>query len=298
MTRLAWLAAVGCFLLAACGQPSSKAPESADVAPPAAGAAAPASAAKAPAATKTTAAPAQSGDVVNAGEDLETVEPDQSTPASPSPLLTAALNAAPAGTVPGPWKENQNYIRLIPAQPTVTNLAGGKVEVAEVFWYGCPHCYAFDPYLEAWRKKKPAFVEFVRLPVMWNDGAKLQARLFYTLEALGKLDAMHSAVFSEIQENHDPLVDPGVDPAKTEKIQAAFAARFGVSAADYDKAYNSFGVDQKLRRAEQLNRAYMVTGVPMIVINGKYWTDVGHAGDENKLIALINDLATFEHSGR
>jgi thiol:disulfide interchange protein DsbA len=296
MTRFAWLAAVGCFLLAACHQPASNAPETTSAAPPAQ--VAPAAAGKPATPVKGTAAPAQPDEVVNAGEDLETVESDQSAPASPSPLLTAALNAAPAATVPGPWKENENYIRLIPAQPTVGNLASGQVEVAEVFWYGCPHCYALDPYLEAWRKKKPAFVEFVRLPVMWNEGAKLQGRLFYTVEALGKLDAMHSAIFDEIQENHDPLVDPGVDPVKTEKIQAAFAARFGVSAADYDKAYNSFGVDQKLRRAEQLNRAYMVTGVPMIVVNGKYWTDVGHAGDENKLVALINDLATFEHRGR
>jgi len=214
-------------------------------------------------------------------------------------MLAAALAATPAATMPGSWKENENYLRLVPAQPTVTNLAGGKVEVAEVFWYGCPHCYDFDPFLEAWRKTKPAFVEFVRIPVMWNEGAKLQARLFYTLEALGKLDAMHAAVFDEVQKRRNPLVDPGVDPAATEKIQAAFASRFGVSPADYDKAYNSFGVDQKLRRAEQLNRAYMVTGVPMIIINGKYWSDVGHAGgNENKLIALINDLASFEHRGR
>jgi thiol:disulfide interchange protein DsbA len=296
MTRLAWFAAVSCLILAAaCTQQPAPPPQSPASATPAA------SEATAPAAKPATApaAAAAPAEVVNAGEDLETVDADAAPATAESPLLTAALAAAPPAAVPGSWKENENYLKLVPTQPTVGNLKSGRIEVAEVFWYGCGHCYVLDPRVESWRKKgKPAYVDFVRVPAMWNAGVKLHAQLFYAVEALGKLEAMHSAIFSEIHQNHELLIDSAADPAKSEQMQAAFAAKFGISADAYSKAFNSFGVDQKLRRAEQLNRAYMITGVPTFVINGKYWTDVGHAGSEEKLIDLINDLAAMEKAGR
>jgi thiol:disulfide interchange protein DsbA len=298
MTRLAWLAAVACLILAACGRQSSPAPESAASTTLAATAATAQNAQPAALPSKTATAPALPAEVVNAGEELETVEADEAPVASPSPLLAAALAATPAAPTPGSWKLNENYLRLIPTQPTVGNLKSGKIEVVEVFWYGCGHCYVLDRRVEAWRKNKPAYVEFVRVPAMWNEGVKLHARLFYTLEALGKLDEMHSAIFDEIHQNRDPLIDRGADPVATGRIQATYARKFGVSEEDYLKAYNSFGVDQKLRRAEQLNRAYMVTAVPTFVVNGKYWTDAGHAGGEEQLFALLTDLATMEKSGR
>jgi len=295
MTRLAWFAAVSCLVLAAaCSKQQAPPPDNAATTTPAT------SVTTAPTpkpATAPAAAAAAPAEVVNAGEDLETVDADAAPATAESPLLTAALAATPPASVPGSWKENENYMRLVPTQPTVGNLKSGRVEVVEVFWYGCSHCYALDRYVESWRQKnKPAYVDFVRVPAMWNEGVKLHGQLYYTVEALGKLEAMHSAIFNEIQENHDPLI--GGDPVETGKLQAAFAGKFGVSGDDYLKAYNSFGVDQKLRRAEQLNRAYMVTSVPTFVVNGKYWTDVGHAGGENKLFALLNDLAAMEKAGR
>jgi thiol:disulfide interchange protein DsbA len=298
MTRLAWFAAVSCLVFAAaCSKQPAPLPDSAASTTPATSAATAPTAKPATAPSAAPVAPAGSADVVNAGEDLETVDADAAPATAESPLLTAALTATPPAAVPGSWKENENYVRLVPTQPTVGNLKSGRIEVAEVFWYGCSHCYALDRYVESWRKKgKPAYVDFVRVPAMWNEGVKLHGQLYYTVEALGKLEAMHAAIFNEIQENHDPLI--GADPAETGKLQAAFAGKFGVSGDDYLKAYNSFGVDQKLRRAEQLNRAYMVTAVPTFVVNGKYWTDVGHAGGENKLFALLNDLAAMEKAGR
>jgi thiol:disulfide interchange protein DsbA len=296
MTRLAWLAAVSCLIFTACGQQSPKTPE----ASPAAQTETPASAVAkpAPAATKPAGANNQPAEVVNAGEDLETVDTDQSPAASPSPLLAAALEAAPAATVPGPWKENVNYTRLIPAQPTVNNVPSGQVEVAEVFWYGCPHCYALDPLVESWRKTKPSYIAFVRAPGMWNEGLKLHARLFYTLMELKKLEELHSTVFNEIHQHGNPLMDRGGDEEKSIQIQAQFAARYGINPADYIKAAHSYPVDQQMTRAEQLNRAYMITSVPTFIINGKYWTDVGHAGGEKELFALLNDLAAAEKRGR
>jgi protein dithiol oxidoreductase (disulfide-forming) len=297
MTRLAWLAAVSCLILAACGQ-SSKTPETATLTQTAPAASTPAIAKPAAAPAKPAPTASQPAEIVNAGEDLETVDPNESATAQSSPLLAAALTATPAATLPGPWQENVHYTRLVPTQPTVNNLKSGQVEIAEVFWYGCPHCYALDPLIEAWLKRKPAYVQFVRVPAMWNEGAKLHARLFYTLEALNQLDVIHAAVFNEIHQNHNLLLDKGGDPVKSAEIQAQFATRFGVTPAQYVAAYNSFGVDQKLRRAEQLNRAYLVTSVPTFVVNGKYWTDVQHAGGEEQIFALLNDLAAFEKRGR
>jgi thiol:disulfide interchange protein DsbA len=299
MTRLAWLAAVSCLVLAACGQQSSAPPASE---PSAATTTAPATsqpAAPTPASTNAATAPAAPAEVVNAGEDLETVDSEAAPAASASPLLTAAMAAAPPATPPGNWIENQHYLKLVPTQPTVTNLKTGRVEIVEVFWYGCPHCYALEPMLESWLKKgKPAYVDFVRIPATWNPGTKLIGRMYYTVQSLGKLDAMHAAIFNTMHSVPATLIDPNGDEAETGKRQASFAAQYGVSEADYLKAYNSFGVDQQLRRAEQLNRAYLVTGVPTFVVDGKYVTDVGHAGGEDKLFQLLGDLATMENTRR
>ncbi len=296
MTRLAWLAAVSCLILAACGQQSPKEPDaSASVQTPTP---APAVIKPTPAAMKPSGPSGPPAEVVNAGEDLETVDADQSPAASPSPLLAAALAATPAATVPGPWKENVNYTKLIPVQPTVNSLRNGEVEIAEVFWYGCSHCYALDPLIESWRKTKPSYISFVRMPGMWNEGLKLHARLFYTLMEVKKLDDLHGTVFNEIHQRSNPLIDRGGDEEKSIQIQAQFASHYGVNPADYIKAAHSYPVDQKMTRAEQLNRAYMVTSVPTFVVNGKYWTDVGHAGGEKELFALLNDLAAAEKRGR
>jgi thiol:disulfide interchange protein DsbA len=295
MTRLAWLAAVSCLILAACGQQSPKAPEA--LASVQTSAPAPAATKPTPAATKPAGPSGQPAEVVNAGEDLETVDADQAPAASPSPLLAAALAATPAATVPGPWKENVNYTKLIPTQPTVNNVRSGEVEIAEVFWYGCPHCYALDPLIESWRKTKPPYIAFVRVPGMGNDGWRLHARIFYTLTELKKIDELHSLVFNEIHLHGNPLIDRGGDEEKSTEIQAQFVARYGINPADYIKAAHSYPVDQKMTRAEQLDRAYMITSVPTFIINGKYWTDVGHAGGEKELFALLNDLAAAEKRG-
>jgi thiol:disulfide interchange protein DsbA len=211
---------------------------------------------------------------------------------SPIAAAVAANTPAPAAVIPAKWVDGKNYTALVPAQPT--SVAPDKVEVVEVFWYGCGHCFHLDPTLEEWRKQgKPGYADFVRLPVMWNDNTRAHARLYYTLEALGKLDQLHTAVFREIHNNGHFLVD--ADPAKTEKLQREFLTTNGVSDADFDRTYRSFSVESKLQRAEQLTRRYKVTGVPLIVVNGKYTTDIAMAGGEAQLVSLIGDLAAAEH---
>jgi protein dithiol oxidoreductase (disulfide-forming) len=190
----------------------------------------------------------------------------------------------------GKWKAGTNYLPISPAQPTTAE--PGQVEVLEVFWYGCPHCYALDPALEKWKETKPAYVKFVRVPVTWGPVHRAHGRLFYTLEALGKLDALHTKTFDEIHKRGNMLV--ANDDAQTLKMQAAFAKANGISEEEYTKAYNSFGVNANMQHAEDVTRRYRVEGVPVVIINGKYQTDVAMAGGDAQLVDLITDLAATE----
>jgi protein dithiol oxidoreductase (disulfide-forming) len=189
------------------------------------------------------------------------------------------------------WVAGTNYKVLSPAQPT--DASPGKVEVIEFFWYACPHCSVLDPYIENWRKLKPAYVDFVRMPVMWGEAHRAHARLFYTLQALGKLDELHAKVFEQIQKQQDPLYVAGNEQA-TLQDQLRFAKANGISESDFLTAYNSFGVQTNLQKADDLARRDRIEGVPAIVINGKYESDVGMVGSQDNLIQLINDLAGSE----
>ncbi len=229
-----------------------------------------------------------------AGGMTEESESASDISAGLSPIAAAVAATERPSTVPAPskWTDGKEYTTLVPAQPT--GAPPDKVEVVEVFWYGCGHCYHLDPTIESWRQKgKAPYVQFSRVPVMWNDTTRAHARLFYTLESLGKLDQLHTAVFREIHVNNHMLV--AQDPAETEKLQRAFLKANGIPEADFDKTYRSFSVESKLQRAEQLGRRYKVAGVPLMVINGKYSADVGTAGGETQLVTLISDLAASEH---
>jgi len=191
----------------------------------------------------------------------------------------------------GKWVAGTNYKVIAPAQPT--DASPGKVEVIEMFWYGCPHCFALDPTIESWRKNKAPYIEFVRVPVMWGEAHRAHARLFYTLQALGKLEQLHAAVFNEIQSTGDSLYVPG-DEQGTQRVQVQFARAHGVDPTDFLKAYSSFAVQTNLEKADELERRYKIDAVPTIVIDGKYETDVGQAGGQENLMQLINDLSASE----
>jgi thiol:disulfide interchange protein DsbA len=213
--------------------------------------------------------------------------------ATTSSAAATTNSSAGAATTSTPWVEGVNYTRLVPAQPT--SVPPGQVEVLEFFWYACPHCYALDPLIEAWRKTKPAYISFLRVPVVWAPGHRALARLFYALDSMGKLDELHTATFKEIHVNNDPLVDLGNDDAQSERIETAFVVKHGISESAFKTAYHSFSVESALQRAEELGLRYKVSGVPTFVVNGKYIADVGTAGGEEKLIDLVNYLAGLEH---
>lgn len=190
----------------------------------------------------------------------------------------------------GKWQVGKNYQPIVPAQPT--NVGPGKVEVVEVFWFGCSHCYALDPYLESWNKNKASYIEFVRVPVMWGPAHKSHARFYYTLVALGREGDLHAKVFDTINRGGNPLL--GNDEESSYRAQLAFAKANGIDEKKFAETYRSMGVDTKLRQAEELTKRYRVEGVPMMVINGKYSADVGSAGGHSQLLSLLNDLAASE----
>jgi len=191
----------------------------------------------------------------------------------------------------GRWKPGVNYQPLVPSQST--DVAPGKVEVMEVFWLACPHCYELEPHVLAWLKKKPAYVEFVRVPVIWDNMKTAHARLYYTLEALGRDDLFEEAFRTAQQVQTTPLA--GTTDADTLRQQQAFAVQHGISADDYAKAFNSFSVVAELLQEQEITQRFKVDHVPFFVINGKYTTDVTMAGGEEQLMQLLSDLAASEH---
>lgn len=280
-------------LLAACGKQESTPTAPAPAAPAAEQPAAPASdteggaaapAEQAAAAQAATEAPAET---VSEMDDAPVPAEQTAAASTTQPALKLGGSAGGAPTS-SKFKEGTNYQKIVPAQPT--NATPGKVEVAEVFWYGCGHCFSLDPAIESWKTKtKPAYVEFVRVPAMWNEPTRLHARIFYTAELLGKLDQLHSLIFREIHVSGNQL-------SSVDKI-AAFFEQHGVKKDEFTKAFSSFAVESKLQRADFLNKRYRIQSVPTVIVNGKYSTDIGTSGGESQLFSLIDELAAHEHGG-
>ena len=225
-----------------------------------------------------------------ADETLEVVEESAAEPAADEQAIVLAKVEVPAATREWLFREGQHYKRLIPTQPTV----GGadKIEVAEFFYYLCPHCFSFEPMIKGWVENKPADVRFVQIPAMWNPALVLHGRMYYTGEILARNGiiadggAFHTAVYQEIHRRNNRLTSEGA-------IQKLFA-RFGVSAEDFSRTWNSFEVDQKLRVAQDLARRYSIASTPIMVVNGKYVTGAAEAGSYPKLLDVINELVARE----
>lgn len=218
------------------------------------------------------------------------------TDAAPAPIAAAAAPAV-AGerivlaqantTATRQFALGTHYERLSPTQPTSSGPE--KIEVAEVFWYACPHCYTFDPYLESWKESLPADVSFVRMPALWNELLQVHGRVYYTAETLNKLGDMHAAIFREIHVNRNALDNPAAI--------RDFFGNFGVDAATFDKTFESFAVYTKIQRADELARRYRISSVPTVIVNGKYTTNATMAGSYPKLIEVINELVAMERAG-
>lgn len=236
-------------------------------------------------------APTPQSAIEQAATAQESGADDDSQPTRGDTSLERIAALAPADQLPGgKWKAGVNYDPIVPAQPT--SVGPGKVEVMEVFWLGCPHCYALEPYVENWLKSKPSYITFVRVPVMWGPVHQAHARLYYTLVELHRTDLFEKA-FDTIHKDNNPLV-ANTDDA-TFNLQMAFATANGIKAEDFTKVYRSMAVATDLQRAQDVTERFNVTGVPMVVVDGKYSTDVGKAGSPQALFAVIDDLAATDH---
>lgn len=177
------------------------------------------------------------------------------------------------------------YKRLSKPQPTADS---GKVEVVEVFWYGCPHCYDFEPYLEEWLQNKPDYVDFKRMPAVFRQNWLAHAKAYYTAVELGVVDKIHSDLFNEIHSRQKRIDD--------EESLRKFFMRHGVDGEEFTKTYNSYAVESKIKHALGMLRRYENTGVPAVVINGKYLTSGPIAGSYEAMIKAMNELAAREHA--
>ncbi|WP_207004382.1 thiol:disulfide interchange protein DsbA/DsbL [Trinickia mobilis] len=172
-------------------------------------------------------------------------------------LAAGVVQATPAAPVAG-----KDYTVLAAAQPV--DVPAGKIEVTEFFWYGCPHCNEFDPYLEAWIKKQGPDVVFKRVPVAFRDDFIPHSKLYYALDSLGLAQQLTPAVFNEIHVKKNYLLTP--------EDQAKFLATKGVDPKKFMDAYNSFSTQSSMQRVKQLLEDYKIDGVPTIAVQGKYET--------------------------
>ena len=177
------------------------------------------------------------------------------------------------------FKEGEHYVRLS-APVRTTNPE--KIEVTEVFWYGCGHCYMFEPQLQRWRKTLPDKVLFMESPAMWRKNMETHARIFYTSKALGVLDTMHLAVFEAMHIKKMKLNRP-------EQIQALYEQQ-GISSNDFNKTFNSFSVTSSVNQAKARARNYGITGTPEIVVDGTYRISSRLAGSQTNMLAVAEYL--------
>ncbi len=200
----------------------------------------------------------------------------------------AALGLPAAVFAQGAPQEGREYRRLDKQLPT--EAPAGRIEVIEFFWYSCPHCFAFEPKLVNWIKRQQPDVFVRRVPAAFRDEMVPQQRLFYTLEAMGKLDELHQKVFDAIHMQMQPT-------ARGEQI-VAFAQKNGLDTAKFVELYNSFSISTKARRAAQLQDAYKVDGVPALGIAGRYYIDGDLAGSVDRALLVTDYLVSQVRQGK
>ena len=195
----------------------------------------------------------------------------------------------PASAQEKTFVEGGHYELLREAQPVQT---GDKIEVVEMFWYQCPHCYRLEPFVTQWKQNKPDNAEFVAIPAVLGPRWEFSARIFYALQALGLEEKLHAEVFNAIHAARRPL--------ENFKQFSDWAAENGADRAEVKAAFNSFAVNTKINFAAEMTRRYGLTGVPAIIVDGRYRTSVALAGSREELLKVIDylvDLAAKARAG-
>lgn len=202
-------------------------------------------------------------------------------------LVTASLFGMTAQAADVPLEAGKTYVEL--ANPVPVS-EPGKIEVVELFWYGCPHCYQFESTINPWVGKLPEDVNFVRVPAMFGRVWDIHGQMFITLEAMKVEHKVHTAVFDTIHKDGKKLATP--------EEMADFVATQGVDKAAFLKTYNSFGVKGQVEKAKKLAQAYQITGVPVLIVNGKYRFDIGSSGGPEKALEVADHLIAKERAAQ
>lgn len=202
-------------------------------------------------------------------------------------LTCAAAEEAAKAETPKEYVAGTDYDVI---NPPVRSVDPAKIEVAEFFWYGCGHCYSFEPMIEPWKKKLPADVSFRGIPAVWQGNMELHAKAYYTAEALGVLDTMHPVLFQAMNVDRKPL-------ASQAEIAALFVAN-GVSEEEFNKAFTSFGVSSQVRQAIASAKAAQITGTPALMVNGKYHISGRKAGTQSDMLKVADYLIEQERAAK
>lgn len=200
--------------------------------------------------------------------------------------LLAALSTSTVAMADD-YREGEHYVVL---QPAVRTADPGKIEVAEVFAYSCPHCFHFEPLLQAWEKKQAADVYLMQVHANWNSQMEPLIRGYYTSVALKIRDQTHMAVFNALHLEHKNL---------TSAAQwADFFAPFGIDKAKAISTYNSFGVASQVKQADARTRQYQVRGTPELIVNGKYRVSSRLTGGQEEMLKVADFLVAKERAAR
>lgn len=200
-------------------------------------------------------------------------------------LVSASLFGMSAQAADVPLEAGKTYVELSNAVPVAVP---GKIEVVELFWYGCPHCYSFEPVVNPWAEKLPADVKFVRIPAMFGGPWDAHGQMFLTLEAMGVENKVHSAVFNAIQKEGKRLTD--------KNDMADFLATQGVDKDKFLATFDSFAIKGQIVKAKELAKKYEISGVPTMVVNGKYRFDLGTAGGPEQTLNVADQLIAKERA--
>ena len=210
-------------------------------------------------------------------------------------FTTLGLGAALSGLVVAPAAraqgaapvEGRDYVKLSQRQPVQDPK---RLEVIEFFWYGCPHCFAFEPVLEAWLKKLPPDINFRRMPVAFREVPfVLHQKLYFALETMGLVEQMHRKVFNAMHVDHNPLNTP--------EAVGDFVAKNGIDRAKFLDTMNSFGVAGKAKQAAALSAGYKIDGTPAMGIDGRYFTSGSLAGSNERALAVTDYLIAQARKG-
>jgi protein dithiol oxidoreductase (disulfide-forming) len=201
---------------------------------------------------------------------------------------TAALATTAAQAQGKPPQEGVDFLVL--DKPAPTEAGAGKIEVVEFFWYSCPHCNRFEPQLEEWAKKMPKDVVLRRAPVAFRPDFEPQQRLYFVLEAMGKVEELHTKVFNAIHVERQAL--------NTADLVANWAEKQGISKAKFTEAYNSFPVATKTRKSTLLQDSYKVDGVPALGVAGKYYTSGSVAQTMERALVVTDYLIGLARRGK